>query len=131
MSTSLRYCTSVEQLITKLNKMFSSGSGEERETAFRIIQAFHAWSGIEDIEHHRNQAEGCVAEIATVLHNIGLPVSNIRHSEHNDATIYSGTIGHNGDIYRIEWRVKTVKSILQKMWETEEYTNIDAIRDTI
>jgi len=31
----------------------------------------------------------------------------------------------------MEWRVKTVRSILQKLWETEEYTNKDAIRDMI
>jgi ppGpp synthetase/RelA/SpoT-type nucleotidyltranferase len=31
----------------------------------------------------------------------------------------------------MEFRLKTIRSILQKMWETEEYTNENAIRDMI
>lgn len=31
----------------------------------------------------------------------------------------------------LSWRVKTIPSILLKMWETEEYTNADAMRDLI
>ncbi len=127
----ITYCTTLDQLVTVINKMVDSGSGVQREDAFRVIQAFHAWSGIENIEKLRAEAESCIEEVPTLLKNIGFTVSNIQKNEHNDASIYSGTITHNDDRYRVEWRVKTVKSILQKMWETEEYTNIDAIRDIL
>ncbi len=41
----------------------SSGSGEKRENAFRMIQAFHGWSGIEEIEEMYDKALSQISKL--------------------------------------------------------------------
>lgn len=127
----LSFCKNLDQLVKEIEKMFNSWSGEQRENAFRIIQTFHAWSSIAEIETIHNEAQSCIKEIPNILKHIGYKVENIQQNKKDDAIIYSWSIKYNNKSYFIEWRLKTIRSILQKMWETEEYTNIDAIRDII
>ena len=56
-------------------------------------------------------------------------MSKIESSIRDGAIIYSSTFIYNAREYDISWRVKSVQSILQKQWESEEYTNADAMRD--
>ncbi len=121
-----------ETIIKELDKMLDSWHGIQRENAFRIIQSFHAWSSIEQIEKFYELALERINLLPKKLEDIGIKlIGKICTIEHNGTTIYSANALHNWKPFRMEWRVKTVKSILQKMWETEEYTNVDAIRDII
>lgn len=121
-----------DSIINKLDEMMQSGHGWERENAFRIIQSFHAWSSMESIEKYHELASEKIHHIPKELKKIWISViGEVKKNPHNDATIYSADVIFQWKNYRVEWRAKTVKSILQKMWETEEYTNIDAIRDIV
>ena len=128
----LDYCKDIHRLVNALDKMFASGHGDQRENAFRIIQAFHAWSSIEDIEKYHALALEKISLLPKKLIELWVNIDGeISSIEHNDATIYIASIIYKSKKYRLESRVKTVQSILQKLWETEEYTNKDAVRDTI
>ena len=121
-----------DSIVDTLDTMLWSSRWIERETAFRIIQSFHAWSSLEDIEKYHELANEKIKHLPAKLRKAGIIINtDIGATEHNDATIYSAQISFKGKEYRAEWRVKSVRSILQKMWETEEYTNKDAIRDMI
>lgn len=126
------YCKTMDDLTKELEKKFSSWHGSERENAFRVIQSFHAWSSIEEIEKIHTLAQEKISYIPKNLEKIWISIEGTPScTDHNDDTIYSANILFQEKKYRCVWRVKTVKSILQKMWETEEYTNKDAIRDMI
>ncbi len=128
----LTYCKTFDDLVRTLDKMLASSHGEERENAFRLIQSFHAWSSIEEIERFHTLAREKIEQIPRKLKELWFIIEwDPDIVSHNDATIYQSRVNYQWKSYRIEWRVKTVKSILQKMWETEEYTNKDAIRDMI
>lgn len=128
----LSHCKTIDDIAKELEKKFSSWHGSERENAFRVIQSFHAWASIEDIEKSHTNAQEKIQHVPRRLKEIGINIEGeIKIIEHNEATIYSAHIDFQWKKYRCEWRVKTIKSILQKMWETEEYTNKDAIRDMI
>ncbi|NRH20740.1 hypothetical protein HOO68_01705 [Candidatus Gracilibacteria bacterium] len=128
----LSFCRNIEQITKEIEKMFDSGRGDERENAFRVIQAFHAWSGIEQIETMHQDACAIVEKVPDFIQQkTGYVISDIDSVEQDGTTIYSGKLNFNGKKYAINWRVKSIKSILQKMWVTEEYTNIDAIRDML
>ena len=73
--------------------MFASQGGEQRENAFRVIQAFHAWASIEDIEKFHKMALEKISLLPRRLKDIGINIiGEINSSEHNDATIYKATI---------------------------------------
>jgi hypothetical protein len=131
-SIHLSYCKTLDDIVKALDKMMASWHGEQRENAFRIIQSFHAWSSIEDIERFHNLAQEKIEYIPKKLKEIWITINGGGEKiEHNDAIIHKAEVIFQWKHYHIEWRVKTVKSILQKMWETEEYTNKDAIRDML
>lgn len=122
----------LDSVSRKLERMFSSGKGEQRENAFRLIQAFHAWSGIEIIESLHEKAKDDIPKIPDFLkRNWIIPISEITTELRGADIIYHVDIALNGKKYHLEYRLKSIKSILQKMWETEEYTNENAIRDMI
>ncbi len=126
------FCQNIEQLAKALEKMFDSGKWEERENALRVIQAFHAWSSLWEIKEMHNNACKMVDEVPQILkQRLWTPVHSITQKDEDWAIIYSWKIMITDQEYSIQWRVKSVKSILQKMWITEEYTNIDAIRDML
>lgn len=127
----LWFCKDVEQLIHELDKLMSSGSGEKRENAFRMIQAFHGWSGIEEIEEMYDKALSQISKLPQKIRGLWFKLYDQQEEKRDGTTVYSATLAIDGKEYRLEWRVKTIKSLLQKMWETEEYTNIDAVKDII
>lgn len=123
---------SFDWIINTLDKMIRSPQWVIRENAFRVIQSFHAWSSLGEIEKYHQLAEEKIKHLPDRFKKAGITIDwDIETNEHNDAKIYSAQISFRGKEYKMEWRVKTVRSILQKMWETEEYTNKDAIRDMI
>lgn len=119
-------------IMNTLDKMIQSSQWVERENAFRVIQSFHAWSSLDEIEKYHQLAEEKIKHLPDRFRKAWITIDwEVETNEHNDAKIYSAQISFRGKKYKMEWRVKTVRSILQKMWETEEYTNKDAIRDMI
>lgn len=128
----LKFSESFNKITKALDTMIGSWHGEQRESAFRIIQAFHAWASINEIKEVHDIAQKKIEHIPKLLKKIWIQIDgNIESIDHNEAIIHQTNILIDWKKYRMEWRVKTVKSILQKMWETEEYTNKDAIRDMV
>lgn len=111
--------------------MVGSARGEERENAFRIIQSIHAWAGLGYIQDLHSTAEQVIAKLPSVLKVAGIHIGEIKHSTRDGTIIYESSFVYNQRVYRISWRIKTIMSILQKQWESEEYTNVDAIRDIV
>lgn len=111
--------------------MVGSPRGEERENAFRIIQAIHAWAGLGYIQELHNTAEQVIEKLPDVLKNAKMHIGEVKHFTRDGTIIHESTFVYNNREYAISWRVKTVMSILQKQWESEEYTNVDAIRDIV
>lgn len=111
--------------------MVGSPRGEERENAFRIIQAIHAWAGLGYIQELSNMAEQVIEKLPDILKAAKMYIGEIKHFSRDGTIIHESTFMYNNREYRISWRVKTVMSILQKQWESEEYTNVDAIRDIV
>lgn len=127
----LRHCKDIEQLTKELEKMFEGGHGDDRENAFRVIQAFHAWGNLEDVENTYYEAQQEIKELPNILRKIGLAITDTGSTEENGVIIYFWKFQYNNHIYNISWRPKTPKSSLQKEWEDEEYGSMDVIRDTI
>lgn len=128
----LWFCNTIMQLSHEVEKIFSSWQGGSRENAFRLIQAFHAWSNIEEIEKIHNDANSIIGLLPKTLTSAWLVVKDITEERMDEWVIlYSWNVKYNWKECKINWRVKTVQSLLQKMWDKEEYTNIDAIRDVV
>jgi hypothetical protein len=127
----LLYCRSIDQLSKELESMFKSWKWRDRENAFRVIQSFHAWSNIEEIEKINNEANSVISKLPINFWKQWLPITNISQLNEDGVILYTWNIQYNGKNCKIVWRVKTVNSILQKMWDKEEYTNIDAVRDIV
>lgn len=51
--------------------------------------------------------------------------------QYGDEIMYRGTVRIDNKSYPFYWRSKSMKSILQKLWQTAEYSNQDALRDTL
>ena len=131
-SLELNFCKNLDQLCLELERMFSSWNGEKRENAFRVIQWFQAWSWIEKIEEMHAQAQSFLPEFPRTLENTfryGTKLIQIWTIQRDGNTIHKWNFIYNWKRVDVEWRVKSVKSIMHKLVETEEYTNGDAIRD--
>lgn len=106
--------------------------GARRKDLFRIIQACHAWGNIHAIEaaydNARQYADPKIME--TLLKKAGIKL--IKHERQlADELMYQGQVEIEGKTYPFYWRSKSMKSILQKLWQTAEYSNEDALRDTL
>lgn len=108
-----------------------SPRGVERENAFRVIQAIHAWSGLGYIQELHDMTEGAIQKLPDVLTGAGIRIGTVTQEARDGTIIYSSTFMHAGRQYDISWRIKSVMSVLQKQWESEEYTNVDAMRDML
>jgi hypothetical protein len=111
--------------------MVGSPRGEVRENAYRIIQAIHAWSGLEYIQELHATAEQVIEKLPDVLEKVGIHIGPPKHTTRDGTVIYQSSFTYKQREYEITWRIKTIMSILQKQWESEEYTNVDAIRDIV
>lgn len=127
----LRYCQDSAHLIRKLSEMVKSPRGVERENAFRVIQAIHAWSGLGYIQELHDMAEGAIQKLPDALGNVGIRIQDVTQEARDGTIIYESHFTYGGREYGISWRIKSVMSVLQKQWESEEYTNVDAMRDML
>lgn len=127
----LHHCKNLDQLTKELERMFDSWRWENRENAFRVIQAFHAWGDIEDTEERYENAQEEIDELPTMFSEIGLLIKDVYATQDEGVIKYFWKLMYNGNEYDISWRAKTTKSSLQKEWESDEYGNIDVMRDTV
>lgn len=107
--------------------------------AWTIVKAFSAWWWYADIERLRQETERNTTNLPDKLEwtwvNLTFTESSIENGAHHEpvtinkyqASIYIG----NGTYIpcAVESRVKSMRSILLKLWENEDYNNIDAMRD--
>lgn len=127
----LQYCQTQKSLSDALNRLLDWG-WKDRKKWWKIVQAFHAWGNVVEIEKVYMEAVGKVEKMPEKLKSIGITAWKVYTSTSPDwVRVFSTESELSWQKISLSWRVKTPKSILQKMWETEEYTNADAVRDLI
>ncbi len=111
-----------------------SGYGKRRTDVWRVVQAFHQWGNIDEIEESFDNAKEYAEHknMKTILKQSWI----ILNDEYNVTTedgvmIYHGSIIINNTTYPYIWRPKSILSTLKKIAETPEYTNRHAIRDSL
>jgi len=125
------YCQTPKSLSGAINKLLDWW-GKDRKKWWKIVQAFHAWGNIIEIEQVYREAVGKVEKMPDKLKGIGVTIGKIQTTITPEwVKVFSTEWVISWKKVLLSWRVKTPKSILQKMWETEEYTNADAVRDLI
>lgn len=133
--------TSVRALATSLYDKIKHASpaqkGYIQRDVWTLVQAFHAWGNIEEIEKYQKEAQDFVDSDDFLSH-----IQNKILKTNFKTTSIKETISRNPNVYRIKasyrwtsmdfiWRAKSIQSILHKMWEDREYTNESAMRDMI
>jgi len=126
----LYFCRNIKQLSSELNSLLESG-WRNRKKAWKIIQAFHAWWNVIAIKNLYNEALAAVWKFPDKIKKNWIDLKNITSEIKDWVQIFYASTLMGGISVELSWRVKTPKSILLKMWETEEYTNADAMRDLI
>ena len=121
------------QLAWELVKLFENRSGNDRKKAWKVIQAFHAWSDILNIESSYAERKEKILKIPEKIQNIGITLNWRISSSKNQQWVerYFVSWIYNWYTIKISWRSKEVKSILKKLWGTEDYVRWSSIRDEI
>ena len=121
------------QLAWELAKLFENGSGNDRKKAWKVIQAFHAWSDILNIESSYAERKQKISKIPEKIQSMGITLNwNISSSKNQQwVERYFVSWMYNWYPIEISWRSKEVKSILKKLWGTEDYVRWSSIRDEI
>lgn len=109
-------------------------NGLDAKKAWMLIKAFTAWSAIMDIEKIHEKWKEYLETIPSRLSNADwITLENIGQS--GDDWVFTGNIVFNihGNSIPciINYRLKSIRSILLKMWENADYNTIDAMRDII
>lgn len=104
--------------------------GARRRDIMRIIKSFHAWGNIDAIEEAHEIAKEYAHpdNITALLRRVGIKLTDY-HNIPGNIVMYKGKIQINGKEFEFYWRAKSMKSILQKLWQTAEYGNYEALRD--
>lgn len=122
------------------SKLFDKNiRGFEKNKVWMLLKSFAAWWWYKEIEELRNNWQEMLLWLKTELSKHGIIITENEDQWEiwytDDAKIFSGTMSiklPDGNFScKIEYRLKSMRSILLKMWENEEYTNIDALRDII
>ncbi len=129
----IEYIQDIHQLAKKLAWLFKNGKGNDRKRAWKIIQAFHAWGDVINIEKEFADTMEQLDEIPKkLLPHWFILQDNISTSRNSQWTIiFSGRYKFQNQIINISWRGKSPKSMLKKLWETEEYVRSSTVRDQI
>ena len=116
-------------------------TGIKAKKAWTLVKAFSAWGSYEEINSIREKWVSQISQMQDKLIQswIHVDMGTIKHETNGwneNVTIYPGRVSlilDSGDTFTcdIEYRLKSMRSILLKLWENEEYTNIDAMRDII
>ncbi|GAB0174432.1 MAG: hypothetical protein HHAS10_03110 [Candidatus Altimarinota bacterium] len=126
----LEHIKDIKECTRVLNRMFDDP--EKVEDAWMVIQSFFAWPRVLEIEELCRNAKKNIGEMEIALKKAGIKIENVIIEDHiTGAVIYHADLHIKGKVYKIDWRVKTPESILQKMWQKKQYNNVDAMRDII
>jgi hypothetical protein len=131
--TDLEWCQNIDDLSKELNKLFEIGKWNDRKRAWKVIQAFHAWWDILDIESRYAKTKNSLEKIPKRLKeiNISIDPESIKMEVEKWVEVYKGTWNYKWYPVIVSWRAKTPKSILKKLWATEEYIRSSAVRDEL
>ncbi len=123
----------INKIMSELRNTGSVNYATKRINILRYIKAFHAWWDIENIEKaQKNAVEYAqIDNMKLLLKKARIPLHEPLEFSEDGITQYKGKVTIEGKKYEIRWRAKSLVSILKKLWEIEEYTNIDALRDTL
>ena len=125
------------------NHIWTKGSTEDgtwlrSKNAWMIVKAFHAWGGIEQIRELRKNALEAIEKFPSVLEGQWFKLGKVTTSKDAEWNlVYTSNDSHvilEGWIktpMKISYRVKSLESILMKLWADEDYTTTDAMRDLI
>ncbi len=101
-----------------------------------LIKSMRAWWSYDYIQEQHKKAEQYIHSIPNILREQGF---DFKESMLKKEGSYDGNIDihtwiiHLSDteIIQIEYRTKSIRSVLLKLWESEDYNNYDALRDTL
>lgn len=130
----IEWVQTLDDLTQELSKLFWSGHGNDRKKAWKVVQAFHAWGDISNIEKQYAQSRKACEDMSNKLQAVGINLDKDmikRTTNHQGAEIWNAQWNYKGTIMHVSWRAKTPKSILKKLWETAEYVRWSAVRDEI
>lgn len=104
-----------------------------------LAKAFTVWGGYPEIKAMQEQAKKSITNLPDLLKTHGINTENLenetREIDGENFTITKGrancTINGKTYSFDIEFRVKSIRSILLKLWENEDYNNGDALRDMV
>ncbi len=127
------YVRSIDQLTEVLSELFRTGKWNDRKKAWKVIQAFHAWGDVNTIEEDFADTMERCKEIPKKLLKawfiLQWAITTSRHPQW--AVIHSWSYTFNDQPIEVSWRVKSVKSLLKKLWETGEYIRASVVRDAL
>ncbi len=128
----------VDKVVENLwNPDNSSGNWLRAKSAWMIVKAFHAWWSIDHIINAQKQALEWVKKLPQMLISSGIQIITPQVHTDDDWNIsFTGDILvalSNGDQQKAHttYRVKSIESLLVKLWADVDYTNTDALRDMI
>lgn len=129
----IAYVQNIDQLTQKLSEFFKSGKWNDRKKSWKIIQAFHAWGDILNIEKDFASTMDLCDDVSKKLltHWFILHWTISQSMNWQWVIIYSAKYKFNNQIIEVSWRAKSPKSMLKKLWETEEYVRSSAVRDEL
>ena len=116
-------------------------SGNDAKKAWMLAKSFTAWWSYEEIKKLRQKAEEKSKKIPWILESLGIEVWEI--TKNGEQTPWNEVVKIHTAIINVplndwrklrcqlDYRVKSMRSILLKLWENEDYNNIDALRDMI
>ncbi len=114
-------------------------TGIKAKEGWTLAKAFTAWGGYPEIKKLQEQAKISVRLLPTRLNELWIELKDEREIEREiDGEVFTITQANahcniNGEnfVFKIEFRVKSMRSILLKLWENEDYNNGDAVRDLV
>lgn len=119
----------------------SEGNGLDSKKAWMFVKSFSAWGWYDEIATLRESAEKRIDMIPNKFREHGIDLWPIEKEEERITdgevlTIHKTQAKFklsNGNILwcNLEFRVKSMRSILLKLWENEDYNNIDALKDIL
>lgn len=147
-STNIKNSKNIHDLAKNLQPLIwdksTHNAWRNGKNAWMLIKAFRAWGSLWDIREKNSQSHLLVSNVPSKLKEIGAHISNvktktertIKNDTEEGCTIFQWDVQiklNDGTSFpcKIEYRAKTVRSILVKMWESEDYNTVDALRDML
>lgn len=105
-----------------------------------LVKAFFGWGSYFEIDRYRDKTSRLLQELIGKMGENHIYIEpgdlEMNGTPEEPVVIQHGKVSlqiADGSTFTcdIEYRIKSLRSILLKMWESEEYANIDAMRDMV